>query len=309
MKLPFSRPAILVLRPSTTAFAPSFTPVAMRDSMRCLLSLEITGPICTPLSSPKPTWMEEAASAMASRKVLCASPIVKATLPGAAERGITDDLAREVHVGVRQYDDVVLGTALALHALSGGGGALVNMFGNGRGANEADGTDGRVITECVDDFLAAVNDVDHSFREARLFEEFVDTTHAQWHALAGLEHEGVAAGNRVGEKPERNHCGKVEGSNGSDDAKRLADKHFVDAGGDVFKVVALHHRGNAASDFDIFDASAQLGLGLGEGLPVLESDDAGKFVDAVFEKGLELEEILNALAGGSSAPGGERFGG
>src|SRR3974377_149248 len=73
----------------------------------------------------------------------------KATLPGAAERGITDDLAREIHVGVRQYDYVVLSTALALHALSGSGGALVNMFGNGRGANEADGTNGGGIAECV----------------------------------------------------------------------------------------------------------------------------------------------------------------
>jgi len=35
----------LVLRPSRMGFAPSPTPAVIRDSMRCLLSLVITGPI------------------------------------------------------------------------------------------------------------------------------------------------------------------------------------------------------------------------------------------------------------------------
>jgi hypothetical protein len=63
--------------------------------------------------------------------------------------------------------------------------------------------------------------------EAGLFEEFVGAAHAQRHALTGLEYEGVATGNRVREKPERDHSGKVEGSDGRDDAKGLADEQFV----------------------------------------------------------------------------------
>ncbi len=78
-KFPDSYLGTLVLRPSRMGFAPSPTPAEIRDSMRCLLSLVITGPIWMPASRPLPTRIEEAACAMESRKVFWASPIVTAT--------------------------------------------------------------------------------------------------------------------------------------------------------------------------------------------------------------------------------------
>ncbi len=99
----------------------------------------------------------------------------------------------------------------------------------------------------------------------------------------------VAAGNGVGQKPERNHAGEIEWSDGRHYSQRLPDHHFVDAASHVFEVVALHHHGNAAGDFDVFDGASPLGFGLGESLAVFLGDDAAEFVDVFFEKLFQFE--------------------
>src|SRR5207248_891952 len=66
--------------------------------------------------------------------------------------------------------------------------------------------------------------------------------------------------------------------------------------------------GDAAGDFDIFDRPAHLRLGLGKSFSVFGRDDARQFFQIFFEKISQLEEILNALAGRSAAPGGKRGG-
>ena len=48
-------------------------------------------------------------------------------------------------------------------------------------------------------------------------------------------------------------AGKVERRDDGAHAERLADHHFVDAGGDVFGVVALHQDRGAAGDLDVLD--------------------------------------------------------
>src|SRR5437879_13567716 len=67
-KFPDSYLGTLVLRPTRMGLAPSPTPAVTSDSMRCLLSLVMTGPIWTPASRPLPTRNEEAAYAMETRK-------------------------------------------------------------------------------------------------------------------------------------------------------------------------------------------------------------------------------------------------
>ena len=105
----------------------------------------------------------------------------------------------------------------------------------------------------------------------------------------------VAAGDRVGQEPERDHRREVERRDGRDDAERLADHELVDAAGDVLEVVALHQDRDAAGDLDVLDAAPQLAAGLGEGLAVLGGDDAGDLVEVLFEELLEAEEVLDAL--------------
>ncbi len=143
----------------------------------------------------------------------------------------------------------------------------------------------------------------------RFFEQLVYVTHGERNALARFEDEGVAGGDGIGQIPERNHAGKVEGRDGSDDAERLTDHYFVNATGDVFEVVTLHHHGDAAGDFDVLDPAAHFGFGFGEGLAIFLRDDAGDVVNMLFEQHLQLEEWLDAVFGRRVAPLGEGCGG
>ena len=57
--------------------------------------------------------------------------------------------------------------------------------------------------------------------------------------LARLEHEGVAAGDRVRAHPQRHHGREVERRDAGDDAERLADRVDVDAGRGLLGEAAL----------------------------------------------------------------------
>src|SRR5271155_561073 len=129
--------------------------------------------------------------------------------------------------------------------------------------------------------------------------------HGKRDAFTGLQYQSVSASDGIGQKPERNHRGEIERSDGRDYAERLGNLHFVPTGAHVFEDVALHHHGNAASYFDVFDAAAQFGFGFGEGFTVFAGGDGGDFVDVFFQQIFQLEQILNAFAGRSSAPRGK----
>ena len=102
----------------------------------------------------------------------------EAALAGAAERAVADDLRGEFHVRIGKNDDVIFRAALALHAFAAGGGARVDMLGDGSGADETDGANLRMVAERVDDIAAAVDQVDDAFGKAGFFEEFEGAAHA-----------------------------------------------------------------------------------------------------------------------------------
>ncbi len=204
---------------------------------------------------------------------------------------------------------MILRSALALRALAVGGGARVDVFRDWSRSDEADGADFGMVEQRVDRGFAAVDQIHYAFGQSSLFEQLIDVAHGERDALGGLQDERVAGGDRVRQIPERDHAGKVEGHDGGGDAERLADHHFVDAAGDVFEVVALHHHRNAAGDFDVFNGAAHFGFGFGEGLAVFLRDDAGDVVEVVFEQHLQLEERLDAVFRRRAAPFGESSGG
>src|SRR6202158_2758943 len=115
------------------------------------------------------------------------------TLPGASESAVADDLGRHWHIRVGKYDDMVLRTALTLAAFPLFTGARVDVARDWRRSDEADGSDFRMVDECVDYSLAAVDEADHAFGQPGLFEEFVDVSHRERDALTGLENEGISS--------------------------------------------------------------------------------------------------------------------
>ena len=105
--------------------------------------------------------------------------------------------------------------------------------------------------------------------------------------------------------------GKIKRRDRGHHAERLADHHLVDAARDVFEVVALHHRGNSAGHFHIFDGPAQFRLALGKRFAVFLRDDAAQLVQMIFEQHFQLEERLDAVFRRRAPPlaisGGGRF--
>src|SRR5271166_3522247 len=138
----------------------------------------------------------------------------KTTLSGAGESALADDGGCGVEVGVGQNDGVILGSALALYALAVGGSAGVDVLGDGRGADEADGADLGMVKDGVHGFASAVDKADDALGQVEALEQSECKLHGEWNFFRWLQEEAVAASDGVGEVPEGNHRREVEGSDG-----------------------------------------------------------------------------------------------
>ncbi len=107
----------------------------------------------------------------------------KAALARATKRAVANDLRGEFHVRVGQYDDVIFCATLTLHAFAAGSGSCVNMPGNWRRADKADGTDLGMVAQGIDHFFPAVDEVHDTFRQASLFQKLECTVHREGNAL------------------------------------------------------------------------------------------------------------------------------
>ena len=80
---------------------------------------------------------------------------------------------------------------------------------------------------------------------------------------------------------------------------------FVNAGCDVFRVVALHQHWDAGGDFDVLDAASQLASRLVHRLAALVNRQTSDLVKVVIQQLLELEEVLDALDRRRASPIGK----
>ncbi len=87
-----------------------------------------------------------------------------AALARRAIAGAHQRVGRLVHVGVRHDDHVILGTAEALHPLSGRTSARVDVLGDGGRADETDRLDQRVVEDRVHRLLVAIDDLEDPVR-------------------------------------------------------------------------------------------------------------------------------------------------
>ena len=95
----------------------------------------------------------------------------QAALAGAAEGTVADDAGGGFEIGVGQDDDMVLRSTLALDAFAGLGAAGVDIPGDRRRADEADGPHLGMVEQRVDGRLGSVHEVDHAGRQAELIEQ------------------------------------------------------------------------------------------------------------------------------------------
>ncbi len=151
-----------------------------------------------------------------------------------------------------------------------------------------------LVEDRVDRALVAVDDVEDAGRQACLDHQFGQADRHGRITLGRLQDEGVAAGDRRGEHPHRDHGREVERRDAGADADGLADRVHVDAGAGTFGELALLQMRNADDEFADFQAAHEIALGVFDRLAVLAREDLGQLVHVGVEKFDELHEHAGA---------------
>src|SRR6185437_1421505 len=86
---------------------------------------------------------------------------------------------------------------------------------------------------------------------------------------------------------------KVERSNACNDAERLAQRIYVDAGARSFRELALHELRNAKRELDDFDSAQNIALGIGKSLAMLTRKQLRQSVIVSCHQFQELHQHAN----------------
>ena len=79
---------------------------------------------------------------------------------------------RLVHIGIRHHDHMIFCAAKALNALTIRASARIDIFGNRRRADEADGHDIAMVQNTIDGLLIPVHDIKDTIRQTSLAHQF-----------------------------------------------------------------------------------------------------------------------------------------
>src|SRR5689334_15888649 len=141
-----------------------------------------------------------------------------------------------------------------------------------------------MLEQSIDGCFIALDDVEDTWREARLVKELCHVQRCGWIPLARLQDERVAAGNSHRKHPGRHHAWKVERSNARDDTERLAEGPVVEASRDLVGEVAFQKLRNPAREFNNLDSARDLSLRIREHFAVLAGDDLCDRVTVLVQK-------------------------
>ena len=212
-----------------------------------------------------------------------------ATLSSRAVGSTNQGIDHLVQIGVRHDHHVVFRATQSLHALAMVGASLVDVVGNRRGTDKADGFDIGVHQQGVHRFFVALHDVEHAIGQPRLLEQIGQHQRRCRVGRAGFQDKGVTRGDGHGEHPHGHHDRKVEWRDTSHHTQGLAQCPVVDAGGHLLGVIALEQLRNAGGEFDDVDATRHLALGIGEHLAVFGGDGVGQGVFVLVQQFQKFE--------------------
>ena len=167
-----------------------------------------------------------------------------------------------------------------------------------------------MIEQGVDGPFVAIDELDDTGREACGVDDLKQQLCRHGHFLAWLEDKAVARRHGIGQEPERDHAGEVEGCDGGHHAQRLTEHVLVDSGGNVLVVHPLQEDGCATGHLDILDAAAHFTFTLCIRLATLVCDGACQGVKILLKQCLQAKERLDALADRRllpALPGGVRI--
>lgn len=187
-------------------------------------------------------------------------------------------------------------------ALAVRGGRRVDVLGDRRRADEADGPDAVVGQQGIDGLLVSVHDVEHAGGESCLEEQLGDAHRHRGIPLAGLEHHGVACGQRGPRLPQRDHGGEVERGDRRDDAEGLPHRVDVDSRTGAGRVFALEQVRSPRGELDDLEAPLDVALRVVDGLAVLAREQLGERLHLALHQIEESQQHASALLGVRRGP-------
>lgn len=144
--------------------------------------------------------------------------------------------------------------------------------------------------------------VDHARREADLHEDLAHELHEIGRLGGGLENEGIARHDGIGDEPAEHQRGEVEGSHPAEDAQRLTNDPGGNVGGDMIQHVALDHGRRGGGGFDDLDDALHFAARFGDVLGLVEGDAVRQLFGVADHAFPDLEHIGHTFAHGEVAP-------
>ncbi|MNF78837.1 hypothetical protein D3C84_610350 [compost metagenome] len=210
-----------------------------------------------------------------------------------------------VQVRIRHQHRVVLRAAQCLNTLAALGAFGIDVLGNRRRTDEAQGFDFRRFDQCVHRGLVAMHHVHHAFWQTGFQQQLRDQQRRTWITLGRLEDEAVTADDRQRVHPQRHHGREVERRDTGHDAQRLEVGPGINVRADVTAVFALEDFRSGTGEFDVLDPALQFTRRVLQGLAMLFADQLRDARFVLLQQLLEAEHHLGTLGRRRVAPGRE----
>jgi len=128
-----------------------------------------------------------------------------------------------------------------------------------------------MVAKRLHNIFAAVDEVFTTPWASGFFEKLESAVHREGHASDGFRDESISTGDGVGAKTSRKPS--LRKLNGTMAATTPSGWRICISSrrGYVLEIVPLHHHGDAAGDFDVFDGAAEVRASFGESLAIFDS--------------------------------------
>jgi hypothetical protein len=226
----------------------------------------------------------------------------RAGLAGILDRGIDHEQQRLIEFGVGEHHLGRLAAELQGHRAGVRGRGLLHETADLARAGERDVVDARVSGERGPGLLAvAGDDVQSTRRQARRHREPADLERAERGILAGLEHAGIAHGERGADAAPEDLHRVVPGDDVAADAVRLTQgQHGV--AGVIGNRLAVHLVGGAAVELEVAGERQGVGPGLAQRLADVARLEGGELLGPIRDQLSEPGQDAAALERRHAAP-------
>ncbi len=228
-----------------------------------------------------------------------------AALSGLEESAVDRAIHGNAEIGVIQHHERVLAAHLELELGKPSRALLRDVLAGIDGSGEAHRGDvGRIQKRLADHRAPPHHQIEHARGRARTLQDVRDRPGARRYQVSGLEHHGVAIGERRGDLPGGNRQREIPGRDQADDAERLAVDVDLDARPHRGYPLAGKAQRLAREELEDLTGATRLGDAVGAGLAFLAREEFAELLlapeDLVAGRVQKIEALLRGAARPSS---------